>query len=332
MNNIDKNTQVIAQKEAAYCLYSHLYRKFRPTSGQSMQEIITELEYSCMKEIPSKWKNRDVLKLVTIGKTVDKDPITASSRIGNLYEDAFVFTDIHGNSSVIFCPTGKGEWLDNGKGLSGVYDSEYGYATERQARALEWFNEVSKTLIKNKTVTLAGHSKGGNKAQFVCINSDIVTLCLSFDGQGFSPEALSEFAANDGFDRRKSKILSLSADNDYVNVLGERLADKKHIYYFESDDSNCHNLEAMLSDDGSFNPQCRQGILSRYLTSVSEKLMALEPALRQYPTLGIMNLFQKYYAESEPPGGNSITKSETLAGILLSVYILINALFIDGEN
>lgn len=35
------------------------------------------------------------------------------------------------------------------------------------------------------SITVTGHSKGGNKAQYVTVLSDKVDRCISMDGQGF---------------------------------------------------------------------------------------------------------------------------------------------------
>ena len=41
-------------------------------------------------------------------------------------------------------------------------------------------------------LTVTGHSKGANKAMYTTIMCNNVTRCVSFDGQGFSKEFLSD--------------------------------------------------------------------------------------------------------------------------------------------
>lgn len=66
-------------------------------------------------------------------------------------------------------------------------------------------------------ITVTGHSKGGNKAQYVTIVTDRIGRCVSFDGQGFSKEFLEFYSAR--IEERKSIITSISAEYDFVNSL-----------------------------------------------------------------------------------------------------------------
>lgn len=62
--------------------------------------------------------------------------------------------------------------------------------TIQQERAAEYINNLP--LKYGNDLTVSGHSKGGNKAQYVTIVTDRVERCLSQDGQGFSPEFLKK--------------------------------------------------------------------------------------------------------------------------------------------
>ena len=85
---------------------------------------------------------------------------------------------------VVFRGTsGKDEWIDNAIGL-GVSD------TERQKAALDYIEN-----LPYDSITVAGHSKGGNKAQYVTVLSDKVDRCISMDGQGFSQEFIDKYYA-----------------------------------------------------------------------------------------------------------------------------------------
>ncbi len=76
----------------------------------------------------------------------------------------------------VFRGTGDFEWEDNFKG-------GYLAVTPQQKKALDWINS-----LPYDNIIVSGHSKGGNKAQFVAYLSDKVSKCVSFDGQGFSKE------------------------------------------------------------------------------------------------------------------------------------------------
>ena len=90
---------------------------------------------------------------------------------------------------MVFRGTGSGRWYDNGQGL-------YEDASKYQKVALRYFEDTLRALdIDNigssVRLVVTGHSKGGNLSQFVTFNSkyrDYVNCCISFDGQGFSPE------------------------------------------------------------------------------------------------------------------------------------------------
>ena len=66
-------------------------------------------------------------------------------------------------------------------------------------------------------LTVTGHSKGGNRAQYVTILTDQVDRCLSYDGQGFSKEFIQKYSSI--IEERKDIITSISSQYDYVNLL-----------------------------------------------------------------------------------------------------------------
>lgn len=118
------------------------------------------------------------------------------------------------------------EWRDN------AYASypEYAY-TEAQKGALDYFDKMYKKYVDNtiKKVYVTGHSKGGNKAQFIMVmrGSDEHTKlkkCFSFCGQGFNKTFIEKYDKE--ISENKDKIYNISADNDYVNVILTQVAGK----------------------------------------------------------------------------------------------------------
>ena len=67
------------------------------------------------------------------------------------------------------------------------------------------------------SITVSGHSKGGNRAQYVTILTDRIGRCLSYDGQGFSNVFIEKY--HDSIDDKKDRITSISTEYDYVNIL-----------------------------------------------------------------------------------------------------------------
>lgn len=337
-----------ANEAAVYNLYSYLAYKTAPADGLSLRLVVAELDAASKAQ--SDRKIRDLIRLNILKNAIKEQPRLGESKIGNLTSSvrgltACTFTNTDGQIFVVFKGTGKGEWIDNGEGLSGIPEENtyiaYGkdgrvvrgktvkkdYASDQQVEALNWFNYISAKngWDKNTAVILSGHSKGGNKAQFVALHTDSAAKCFSFDGQGFSPEALTALKIRLGknFDARRQNIYSLSADNDYINVLGERLMPENQIYYFKSD-IGYHYLESMLDSNGKIHPQCEQGELSRYMESVSERLMSLPPSVRRYATLGVMNILQKTLGRETPVNGDTVSVKETVAGIALAVGALLD--------
>jgi len=65
------------------------------------------------------------------------------------------------------------DWFDNFLGL-------FMTDTKRQQEMLEYINSLPYDFI-----TLVGHSKGGNYAQYIAALCDKVVYSVSMDGQGF---------------------------------------------------------------------------------------------------------------------------------------------------
>lgn len=351
MNHIDNRTLNNANTEAIYNVYSYIANKIpNPKSGDRFEDIINSADSTDK----SNWSQSDLEQLQVLKNAIKNNSDLANSRLvedksGGIGLNASIFEREDGEISVVFCGTGSGEWIDNGEGLSGVleeniyktYDSqgnciatktELGYATEQQMEALNWFNQKASEYgwDENTNIIVTGHSKGGNKAQFITANSDLVDVCYSYDGQGFSPEALAFFKEKYGYDyeKRRQKIFSFSADNDYVNVLGERMIPEDHIYFFEApigqrDIMGYHHMHAMLDENGNFNGQTEQGDISIYIQGMSEEIMALDPDVRKYITLGLMNIAQEGLGGSKTVNGDFVSDVDTKIGLVLSVPSLI---------
>lgn len=340
-----------AQKQAIYCLYLYLIHKIPPLLGEPLALALLRLEWAA-ERAPSSWSAADITRLRVFKAALHHQKSLAVSKIRDVAASksgltACSFVDPAGVVSVAFRGTGDGEWIDNGEGLSGVAEENtyltYGkdgeiaeqnrvpfdYATDQQVQALNWFYKiVSKNAWdKHTPIIVSGHSKGGNKAQFISIHTDLVSRCYSFNGQGFSPEALSAFKLRfpSSFSERAQRIFSFCAENDYVNVLGLSLVPKEQVFYLRSF-PGLHPLEALLDEQAVLRPQGAQGELSRYIQNVSKDLMSLPPFLRKYATLGIMNIFQKFLGKGPPVNGDAVSLKQTITGISLALGPLLQNL------
>ena len=358
MNPVPDDILKEANEAAIYNMYLYLAHITTPDKNTTLQSIVADLESDLKKRATYAWKSRDIYRLNILINAVKNHPFLANSKINNLTVSrsgltACSFTNQNGNIFVAFRGTGKGEWIDNGEGLSGVPEEntyktyeksgiellgkkiKLDYATEQQVEALNWFCSIAAKdrWSKDTNITLTGHSKGGNKAQFIAIHSDLVDDCYSFDGQGFSPEALASFKIQHGakFEIRRQNIYSFSSDNDYINVLGIRLVPQNQIYYFKSH-LDFHYLESMLNINGRFNRQCEQGELSRYVETVSEKLMRMDPSIRKYATLGVMNIFQKFLGKGVPVNGDKVSIEQTIIGLGIAIDLLLRRFYESGYS
>lgn len=338
-----------ANEAAIYNLYLYLAHITTPEEHATLRSIVADLEFQLKQSATYAWTGRDLYRFSILQGAVRHNDFLAESQISNLTVsknglNACSFTDQNKTVFVVFRGTGKGEWIDNGEGLSGVPEENTyktyaksgmelsrktvagDHATDQQVEALNWFAAIAarEGWSKETELILSGHSKGGNKAQFIAIHTDLAEACYSFDGQGFSPEALTAFQRQYGakYETRRKRIHSFSADNDYINVLGERLMPTNQVYYFASR-RGFHPLEAMLNVHGRLNRQSEQGRLSHYVQTVSEQLMRMEPHVRKYATLGVMNIFQQFLGEGEPVNGDAVSVEQTVLGMTIAIELLL---------
>lgn len=185
-----------------------------------------------------------------------------------------LFTDPDfGEAVVCYRGTAAGEWKDNfiGGGGTDVLD---GVSTLQQKNALSWYQSLS--LDDYATVTVTGHSKGGNKAKYVTILDASVDRCVAFDGQGFSDEFVKKYQRQ--IAGNQHKIRNCNVEGDYVNLL---LNDVGTCEFYQGWDigaggfleNHCPNTLLKFSDDGS----CKM-----YSGSREPAMEALDQFLNRY--------------------------------------------------
>ena len=126
---------------------------------------------------------------------------------------------------VAFRGTASNEWVDDFEGANQVDSLQ-------QINALEWYKSVYEKLhLENYTVTVIGHSKGGNKAKYVTILNETPARCVAFDGQGFSDEFIEHYKKK--IVKRQGIIENHNIDFDYVNILMNDVG--KKTYYIGYD-------------------------------------------------------------------------------------------------
>lgn len=196
-------------------------------SGTTVGDMLASFDENALARLENELGDKDAGAMMT-GKewaAIIREMQDPNNGIGSLklvgHSDrvhAYCFEDSNGEAYVAFCgTTGGDEWVDNFEGLN-VSD------TQSQKEALDYIES-----LKYNDITVVGHSKGGNKAQYVAITSDKVKYCLSMDGQGFSQEFLDKYSAE--IARKGGCIKNWSLSTDYVHILLFPIPNSEQKYY-----------------------------------------------------------------------------------------------------
>lgn len=222
-----------------------VYMEGSDTPNKKVAEIVdTLLKSDNIKASAMMTQDEARTFLQSMQRAIERNPALGEYRVysdidtSNGYGKADIVTFYNGSDAVTVFEgtTGQKEWQDN---VLGGIDAD---GTESQDLVLDYINKLSE---KFDNITVTGHSKGGNKAQYVTLNSENVDRCVSFDGQGFSdefvnnPDNIAKILAN------RHKITSICADGDPVNALLNSIAGET--IYISTDDVP---EESFTSDDG----------------------------------------------------------------------------------
>lgn len=249
--------------------------------GQSLKSVIKSLEADGIDKLDNpndphdlttkEWKN--------IFNAIKKNPKLSKLTITHSSEDSY---DAHqlcleidkDNAVAVFRGTGTREWPDN---IRGGYKED----TRQQEAALKWIDG-----LPYKSIVATGHSKGGNKAQYVAIRSSKITQCVAFDGQGFSLEFLEKY--QNEIRKNRDKITLIMPKDDYVNILLYTIAGK--VIYTETEKDFYERLKNQ-DFDGILNEHCP----NRMLQFDKDGNPSLRPeAEKQEPLMTILHEFTLY--------------------------------------
>lgn len=344
-------------------MYLSEYYKEIP-DGTSVQSIVAQARISLESEISEfvseghtqeevqKEFGEDLRKVTVIQSAVENDPglgkLVIANQSANMNDPATGMPYESGGLSacafqdnlkdptsvtVVFRGTGGGEWYDNGLGLSGEI-----VATDQQIQATEYFDYIVEQNgwdSTNPIIHVTGHSKGGNKTQFVVMTSeysDLIVNGYSLDGQCMSPEAIAYMQQKYGineYNKRREKLFSISADNDYVNVLGVnnedgRLIPDDHIFFLKSNLIGIawHFPDCYMNEDGTITAFTEQGDVSQLFQGISEQAMGLPAPIRSVLTNGAMGIAEMTLGNGKPVNGESFS----FADIFAAVPLLLDAI------
>lgn len=182
-NKIIKNTAGVGIEDVLICTQLEQLASELSEIRREMEAVLPEVTGCISKEIRDIEDEDDSVPAICFSAPSDRD-----------------------NAVVVFKGTsGQDEWVDNALGL-GAAD------TERQKDALEYIED-----LPYDNITVAGHSKGGNKAQYATILSDKIDRCISMDGQGFSQEFINKYNAE--IRKKGSCIKNYYLEGDFVSIL-----------------------------------------------------------------------------------------------------------------
>ena len=189
--------------------------------GQTVREFLSDIDVSQLSEdkiYASGMTGHDMRNMIL---AMRKRPHILDAFIADTnYDEAYgggggisaVFVnDAEAEAVVAFRGTASNEWTDDFVGANQIDSLQ-------QINALEWYKRVyEKHNLKNYTVTVTGHSKGGNKAKYIAILNDTPARCIAFDGQGFSDKFIDFYRKR--IQKRQGIIENHNIDYDYVNIL-----------------------------------------------------------------------------------------------------------------
>lgn len=298
--------------------------------GKTLGELINDIDISKFKSgedyttftSGNEWKN--------IVESVRRDDRLCSTRIETCYDDgkggrSVLFNNTTDNEAVVvYRGTGSpSEWKDNFQGGS-VTNQPDGVSTAQQESALSWYR--SQKLDSYDSVTVSGHSKGGNKAKYITIMDDSVDRCLSFDGQGFSDEFVNKYGER--ISENQHKIYNHNVDGDYVNILLNDVGNTTYYKGYNYGDgkfleNHCPNTYMKYDKDGNFvmvetsqNPDVQNldKFLNSYLRSIPESerrdtLNLIGTMVEQAQNGGSVNDLLKIFTE----GNNTDSAAKLLA-------------------
>lgn len=275
-------------------------------SGTTLKEIL---------EIAKSKDSKDEIFCQVLDDAIRRYPELENARLlspswqqGGRYHSethACVFELPNGDKYVAYRGTDDGGWIDNGQGMTQE-------STLMQREAAEYFDQMAEEhgWTEADNIYVTGHSKGGNKAQYVTLMSNhanLVDECYSLDGQGFSDEAVQSFKEKYGeeeYQKVLQKMYGYNGANDYVNPLGNTVIPKENITYIntvpnpDSEFKGWHMEEMMFQIDENGNSvailgeKTERGSMSEFSEKVSGFLMSLPKEERDAAAMIVMQFME----------------------------------------
>ncbi len=340
-------------------LNSVAYLEYTPQSPVSIETLLSDARANVSKLAPDKQGDELVHiekleKMVKANTSYNDIQLEHSSRFSGDRDEGtngalYTYTNEAGKQQTIlsFRGTSDSEWIDNGQGAASV-------STVQQERALAYFKELADNgyITEDMDMTITGHSKGGNKAQYIMLNlfdgehglngkyANLIDNCYSMDGQGFSPEAIEYFQRNPQFAQILERMYGINGNNDYVSQCFQKIIPAAHTVYLDTsvdgfDFVGYHDIYFLYHTDENgnllLNGEGERGEFSLFVEKMMEHIMSLTPDQREKYALTIMQIMQ--YKQGVPAlNGGDLTLLEFADGGLEVLPILLALLLTTKEG
>ena len=205
---------------AIFDLFTYWGYSMEAEPGKTLGEILQEaLDTGNSSEVYYQTLNDAIKRYPELANAEFKSP---SWQQGGRYHSetyACVFELPNGDNYIAYRGTDDGGWIDNGQGMTQE-------STLLQREASDYFDQMAEQYgwTESDNIYVTGHSKGGNKAQYVTLMSNhanLVDECHSFDGQGFSDEAIQSFKEKYGEEGYQEVLKKMFAMDEGASMLGE---------------------------------------------------------------------------------------------------------------
>ncbi len=215
-----KMDELLLLEHLTYTLDHEPLTSILKAEGKTVGEYLDSIDLSaldpeyvyCVYMTGHDWKN---VLLAMKKNTAICEAVIAETHLDEAYGGgggiSAVFLHGQEEAVVAFRGTAENEWADDFLGANQTDSLQ-------QINALEWYKKVYDRLgLEDYSVTVIGHSKGGNKAKYITVLNDTPARCVSFDGQGFSDKFFEQYRRQ--IQKRQGVIENHNIDFDYVNIL-----------------------------------------------------------------------------------------------------------------
>ncbi|MDR2889444.1 MAG: DUF2974 domain-containing protein [Lachnospiraceae bacterium] len=236
-------TNNLSESETSLLLDTFMYLNYYDAAeGQKLSDILLDLSHQQDYQRAGAYYEEYAILEAAVAENPGFGELTIGIQSVNMGFDsgtsACLFQEPGaGTIYVVYRGTGDGEWLDNGRGLTME-------TTIQQERALTYFEQAMEQggFTEAQRIIITGHSKGGNKAQFVTMESDaryaaLIDRCISVDGQGFSNEAVVRWQQGLGvaeYQTRTGKLYGINGENDFISGLGNTIIPREQIRFLHT--------------------------------------------------------------------------------------------------